>query len=162
MKSSHRENRRAHNLFMCLIKRLQRIMNQKTKRSIQWVIENRKPTVRTQQKYAGIHLIAEFWNGRIIEDTKKIKKILIESVKSAGSTPLEVITHKFSPQGLTGVVLLAESHVAIHTWPEFNYVAIDIFTCGDKAKPAKALEYFKKEFKPKKVEIKELKRGKTS
>jgi S-adenosylmethionine decarboxylase len=129
-------------------------MTGKTKRSIQWVKKSRK------QKYAGIHLIAEFWNGKIIEDPKEIKKILIGSVKEAKSTPLEVAIHKFSPQGLTGVVLLAESHIAIHSWPEFNYMAIDIFTCGDQAKPRKALQYLKKIFKPKKVEIQEIKRGK--
>jgi len=128
-------------------------MTGKTKRSIQWVKKYKK------QKYAGIHLIAEFWHGRIIENPKEIKKILIRSVKEAKSTPLEVIIHKFSPQGLTGVVLLAESHVALHSWPEFNYLAIDIFTCGDWAKPGKALQYFKEIFKPKRVEIREIKRG---
>ena len=126
----------------------------KTKRSIQWVIKSNK------EKYAGIHLIAEFWNGKIIEDTKEIKKILAEAVKKAKNAPLEIVIHKFSPQGLTGVVLLEESHIAIHTWPEINYVAIDIFTCGEKAIPRRALEYLKKTFKPKKIEIKELKRGK--
>ena len=129
-------------------------MTGKTKRSTQWVKKSKK------QKYAGIHLIAEFWNGKIIENPREVRKILIASVKEAKSTPLEVIVHKFTPQGLTGVVLLAESHIAIHSWPEFNYIAIDIFTCGDWAKPQKALQYFKKIFKPKKVEIREIKRGK--
>ena len=128
-------------------------MAKKTKRSIQWVQKTDK------QKYAGIHLIAEFWNGRIIEDPKEIKKILIEAVKKAKSAPLKVAIHKISPQGLTGVVLLAESHIALHAWPEINYLAIDIFTCGNKAMPYRAFEYLKKTFKPKKVEIKELKRG---
>jgi len=128
-------------------------MTNKTKRSIQWVKKSKK------QKYAGIHLIAEFWNGRIIESPREIKKILIRSIRKAESTPLEAVIHKFSPQGLTGVVLLAESHIALHSWPEFNYLAIDIFTCGDFAKPKKALQYFKNVFKPEKVEIRELKRG---
>ncbi|MBL7142511.1 MAG: adenosylmethionine decarboxylase [Candidatus Pacebacteria bacterium] len=128
-------------------------MTGKTKRSTQWVTKSKK------QKYAGIHLIAEFWNGEIIEDPKKIKKILIAAVKEAKSAPLKVVIHKFSPQGLTGVVLLKESHLAIHAWPEFNYVAIDIFTCGDRAKPHKALQYLRKKLKPKKVEIQEIKRG---
>ena len=128
-------------------------MTGKTKRSIQWITKSKK------QKYAGIHLIAEFWNGKIIEDQNELKKILVRSVKEAKSTPLEVAIHKFSPQGMTGVVLLAESHVALHSWPEFNYLAIDIFTCGDWAKPEKALQYLRKEFKPKKVEIKKITRG---
>ena len=124
----------------------------KTKRSIQWVKEK-------NQKYAGIHLVAEFWGGKIIEDSKKIERILILAAKKANNTPLEVTIHKFSPQGITGVVLLAESHIALHLWSEFNYLAIDIFTCGDKAIPEKALEYFKKVFKPKKVVIQKIKRG---
>jgi S-adenosylmethionine decarboxylase len=129
-------------------------MAKKTKRSIQWVKKTK------QEKYAGIHLIAEFWRGKIIEDPEKIKKILRKAVQESKSTPLEETVHKFSPQGLTGVVLLAESHIAIHSWPEVDYLAIDIFTCGDKAMPGKALDYFKKVFKPKKVRIEEIKRGK--
>jgi S-adenosylmethionine decarboxylase len=129
-------------------------MTKKTKRSIQWVQKT------NEQKYAGVHLIAEFWNGKIIEDSKKIEKILLTAVKRSKSTPLKVITHKFLPQGITGVVLLAESHIAFHAWPEFNYLAIDIFTCGNKAMPHKALEYFREAFQPEKVEIKEIKRGK--
>ena len=128
-------------------------MQKKTKRSIQWVRQNKK------LEYAGVHLFAEFWYGKIIEDPKEIKKILIGAVKESKNTPLEVVVHKFSPQGATGVILLAESHLSIHTWPEIDYVAIDIFTCGEKAAPYKALNYLKKKFKPKKVEVKAIKRG---
>ncbi len=133
-------------------------MIKKTKRSVQWV--KTKTKKRKEKEYAGIHLIVEFWHGQIIEDPKKIKQILIKAVKEAKSTPLEIIVHKFTPQGLTGVVLLAESHIAIHTWPEIDYLAIDIFTCGQKALPDKALDYLKKVFKPKKIVIKKIKRGK--
>ena len=129
-------------------------MINKTKRSIQWVIKKRK------QKYSGVHLIAEFWYGKIVEDKEELKKILIESVKRANNTPLEIAIYKFEPRGITGIVLLAESHIAIHTWPEFNYTAIDIYTCGDKANPDKAIDYLKEELRPQKVEIKRIKRGK--
>ena len=129
-------------------------MAKKTKKSIQWVKQDKKT------KYAGIHLIAEFWGGKIIEDSKKIEEILVTAAKRAGNTPLEVTIHKFQPRGITGVVLLAESHIALHLWSEFNYLAIDIFTCGERAMPEKALEYLKKKFKPKRVEIQEIKRGK--
>jgi S-adenosylmethionine decarboxylase len=112
------------------------------------------------KKYLGIHLVAEFWGCRVIEDSKKIKKILIEAAKKAKNTPLKVTIHKFQPQGITGVVLLAESHIAIHSWPQFNYLAIDIFTCGSKTVPKEALKYLKKVFRPKKAEIKVMKRGK--
>jgi len=124
----------------------------KTKRSWKWAKEK-------NQKYAGIHLLAEFWGGKIIENSKEIERILIGATKKAKNIPLKVAIHKFNPQGITGVVLLAESHIALHSWPEFNYLAIDIFTCGGKAKPHRALNYLKKVFKPKKVDVKEIKRG---
>ncbi|XOB41367.1 MAG: adenosylmethionine decarboxylase [Candidatus Nealsonbacteria bacterium] len=129
-------------------------MNTKTKRSIKWVIDK-----KNQFKHAGIHLIADFWHGKRIEDPKELKKILIGAVKAANNTPLKISIHKFSPQGITGVVLLAESHISIHSWPEYNYVAIDVFTCGDKSTSNKALDYLKKKFQPKKVKIKKIKRG---
>jgi len=112
------------------------------------------------KKYAGIHLIVDFWNGKKIEDPKKIKKILFEAAKESNNTPLEITIHKFLPHGITGVILLAESHIAIHAWPELNYLAIDVFTCGEKTMPYLALKYLKKVFQPKRIDIKELKRGK--
>jgi len=98
-------------------------MSIKTKRSIKWVINK-----QNKIKHAGIHLVAEFWYGKIVEDKKELKRILTEAVKKANGTPLKTIIHKFEPQGITGVVLLAESHIALHSWPEYNYLAIDIFT----------------------------------
>lgn len=128
-------------------------MAQKTKRSILWITQDKR------QKYAGVHLLAEFWGGKIIENPKEIKKILIEATRRTRNTPLKVTIHKFQPQGITGVILLAESHLSLHSWPEWNYLAIDIFTCGEKTMPHKALEYLKEIFRPKKVQIKEIKRG---
>jgi S-adenosylmethionine decarboxylase len=129
-------------------------MINKTKRSIQWVTEEQK-----DYKYAGIHLIAEFYNGKCTENKKELKKVLIETAKAGNSTVLDIIIHKFKPQGITGVVLLAESHIAIHSWPEHNYVAVDIFTCGQKAFPEKSLDYLKEKFNPKKIRVKRIKRG---
>jgi len=124
----------------------------KTKGSIQWA-------KKRQQKYLGIHLIAEFWGGRITEDSRKLEKILKLAAEKAGNTPLEFSFHKFNPHGMTGVLLLAESHLSFHSWPEHNFIAIDIFTCGPKTFPEKALEILKKEIKPKKIEVKIVKRG---
>ena len=112
------------------------------------------------RKYAGIHLIVDFWNGKKIEEPEKIKKILFEAARRAKNTPLEITIHRFLPHGMTGVILLAESHIAIHAWPEINYLAIDIFTCGERTMPYLALKYLKKAFQPKKIGIRELKRGK--
>lgn len=114
----------------------------------------------SQEAYAGILLAVDFWGGRIIEDPKEIKEIFTQAAKKAKNIPLEFAYHKFSPCGLTAVLLLAESHISIHTWPEKNYLAIDIFTCGKKSMPYKALEHLIKAFKPKKTYIREIKRGK--
>ena len=130
-------------------------MIKKTKRSIKWVKHKK-------EKYAGIHLLAEFWQTKKINSLNEIEKILISAAKAANTKPLKVSLHAFEPYGLSGIVLLAESHISIHTWPEINYVAIDIFTCGEKSSPKKALLYLKKEFSPKKVEIKEVKRGRVN
>ena len=135
-------------------KAIERKMIEKTKRSIQWVTN-----AKDKAKYAGIHLIAEFWHGKIVDAEKELKQILTEAAKRANSTPLGIEIYKFSPQGITGVVLLAESHIALHSWPEYGYLAIDIFTCGNKSLPEKALEYLKEEFNPKKIEVKRIKRG---
>jgi S-adenosylmethionine decarboxylase len=128
-------------------------MIKKTKGSLKWIRQE------NNLRNIGIHLIIEFWGGKTIEDSKKFEKILVAAAKAANATPLEVNMHKFLPQGLTGVVLLSESHITFHSWPEFKYLALDIFTCGKKCDPYKALDYLKKEIKPKSVQVMEIKRG---
>lgn len=131
----------------------------KTKRSIQWIKQSKYRNIEISREYAGIHLIAEFWGGKVVESEKEIKDILFTAVKKSKNIPLEFISHKFKPQGITAVILLAESHIAIHSWPEKDYMAIDIFSCGKKALPFRALEHLKKKFRPKKVQFFEIKRG---
>ena len=133
-------------------------MINKTKRSYSRV-QNYEVSKFTERKYAGTHLLVDFWYGKNIEDEKELKEVLIKAAEKASSTVLKVNTYKFKPQGITGVVLLSESHIAIHTWPEIKYIAIDIFTCGEKSMPKKALKYFEKKFLPKKITVKEIKRG---
>ncbi len=127
----------------------------KTKGSTRWA-------KKTQQKYLGIHLIAEFWGGKIIENSRELERVLRLAAKKAGNTPLEFSFHKFNPHGMTGVLLLAESHISFHSWPEHNYVALDIFTCGPKTFPEKALEVLKKKIKPQRVKVRVIKRGKVN
>jgi len=126
----------------------------KTKRSL-WAKRKLK-----KQNSLGIHLIADFWFGKKIETPKELEKILIKAAKKSGNVPLNFSYHKFNPQGITGVLLLAESHITFHSWPEFDYLGIDIFSCGKKAKPEEGLKYLKKILKPKKVEIFLIERGK--
>lgn len=80
----------------------------------------------------GKHLIAEFsqCRGCDLSDEKRIRSLLLEAALQCGATVLHEKFHRFSPQGITGYLLLAESHISIHTWPEYDYAAVDIFTCG--------------------------------
>lgn len=124
----------------------------KIKRAIHWVVAD-------NEKYAGVHFLAEFWQGKTTEDPEKLKDILTMAAKKSGHTVLGTTIHKFEPQGITGLVLLAESHISVHSWPEFGYLAIDIFSCGEKGKPQLALDFLKEQFQPKKVEMQIIKRG---
>jgi S-adenosylmethionine decarboxylase len=110
--------------------------------------------------HLGYHLIVEFWGGRVIEDQAEVERILLEAAEKAEAHPIRVSSHKFSPHGLTAVVLLAESHLSIHSWPEMAYLAIDLFTCGDSTRADEALEYLRGVFEPTRVEVQVLYRGK--
>jgi len=110
-------------------------------------------------KYAGTQLIIELWGGISFDSLPKIKEALLEAVKATETTILKMDLHEFSPSGgVSGMVIIQESHFSIHTWPEYKYAAIDIFVCGD-VNPYKAIPVFKKHFKPKNIQIAELKRG---
>lgn len=107
----------------------------------------------------GKQLIAEFWfkSSRSLNDPDKLRECLLAAAKAGGFTIVGSNFHQFSPHGVTGVVLLAESHMSIHTWPEYNYAAVDVFTCGGA--PDAALEELKRRLDVDRVEIRELDRG---
>jgi len=110
-------------------------------------------------KRAGIHLICEFWQTQCIDSNpQKILKVLKEAAKASGSKVVGESFYAFQPYGFSAIVLLAESHISLHYWPEFEYLAVDIFTCG-KTNPYKALEVLKKSFNPKNLQLVEVKRG---
>ena len=94
-----------------------------------------------------------------INDVSYIENSLIEATKASNATIISHNFHKFSPYGVSGVVVIAESHVAIHTWPEYNYAAVDIFTCGDTIDPWIIQEQLKEYFESKNVSSMEMKRG---
>ena len=108
--------------------------------------------------YAGTHLIIEVLNGKGLDEELRIQVAFHEMVKATGATLLHMHTHKFSPQGVSGVAVLAESHISVHTWPEIGYGAFDVFMCGD-AQPWKAVDVLKKHFATGDVKVKELLRG---
>ena len=112
-----------------------------------------------ETKYAGMHLLAELWHARYLKDSTKIRKILIKAIDACGATMLSIELHTFSPNGgVSGVAVLQESHISIHTWPEFEYAAVDVFVCG-RIDPHRAIEILKNEFKPRRMEVTEIKRG---
>ncbi|MGB9598486.1 MAG: adenosylmethionine decarboxylase [Minisyncoccales bacterium] len=109
----------------------------------------------------GTQIVADFWNcqNSNLNSVFYLKEILFRAAKKSNNTPLKFVYHKFKPQGLTAVLLLAESHIAVHSWPEFDYWAIDIFTCGKNNNVEKAFEFLKKEFFPQRVRFKIFKRS---
>ena len=108
--------------------------------------------------FAGTHLIIEVVNGSGLDEEDRIQQAFRDCVDACGATLLHIHTHKFSPQGVSGVAVLAESHISVHTWPEIGYGAFDVFMCGD-AQPWCAVDVLSKAFSTKDVRVKELRRG---
>ena len=90
----------------------------------------------------GKHCILELYDcdSSRLDDEAFLRDTITTAAKRAGATLLNLITHRFEPQGVTGLALLAESHISIHTWPESGYAAVDVFTCGDHTMPEKACQ----------------------
>lgn len=109
----------------------------------------------------GRHIILEMWGccKDIIDNVDVIKNILTKATESTKATLVDVICHRFSPYGVTGVAILAESHISVHTWPEYGYAAADIFICGNTVNPMNAASYMTESFHAKETSILELKRG---
>jgi len=108
--------------------------------------------------FAGTHLIVDLWEGSGLNDAKLIEETLRECVHVSGATLLHIHIHQFEPNGLSGVAVLAESHISFHSWPDKGYMALDIFMCGN-TKPHKCIPVLKKAFAPKTIQLNELKRG---
>ena len=112
-------------------------------------------------KILGRHLVTELTgcDRQTLDNLPLLEDSLNESVRRSGATIVKSVFHRYNPQGVSGVVVIAESHISIHTWPEYGYAAVDFFTCGDAVDPYKAAEYLKKSLKAKDAHITELKRG---
>lgn len=116
---------------------------------------------RNGVRFAGTHLIIDLWGATNLDDPGHIDAVLRDAAIATGATILHGHFHHFSPNGgVSGVLVLAESHVSIHTWPERDYAALDIFVCGD-CDPYKAIEHLKRGFLPERVQLAEHKRGLT-
>jgi S-adenosylmethionine decarboxylase len=112
-------------------------------------------------KSLGKHLIIELFqcDSTILNDLKILEHHMVSAVKFSGATVIQPFFHQFSPHGITGVVVVAESHFSIHTWPEYGYCALDIFTCGDSVDGHEALEYMKESLRAASASVMEIKRG---
>ncbi|MFC1918552.1 adenosylmethionine decarboxylase [Chloroflexota bacterium] len=109
----------------------------------------------------GKHLLLELkdCDREVLNDLELLKVMLPAVASEAGATVLGQSFHKFNPQGVSGAVIIAESHLFIHTWPECGYAAVDIFTCGDSVQPAKAARELIKQLRAKSHSILEIQRG---
>jgi S-adenosylmethionine decarboxylase len=112
-------------------------------------------------KALGRHIVCELsgCHPSLLSDINGIAAMMITAAKAAGATIMESAFHRFEPQGVSGTVILAESHISIHTWPEKRYAAMDFYTCGDHTDPWLACEYAAKELQATSVLATELKRG---
>ncbi len=114
---------------------------------------------RNGVRYAGTHLIVDLWGAERLDDLDHIEAALRDAVTAAKATLLHIHLHHFTPnRGVSGVAVLAESHISIHTWPENGYAALDIFMCGD-AEPQATIEVLRAAFKPDRLKVEEILRG---
>ncbi len=109
----------------------------------------------------GRHLLLELFDCDldVINNLESVKSALVEAAKRAQATIVGVIFHEFNPFGISGVVVIAESHISIHTWPEYRYAAVDIFSCGNILQPEVAAKYLAESLGAERVSIVEMQRG---
>lgn len=109
--------------------------------------------------YAGKHILIDLYDGEKLSDIKYMESVLKECINVSGATLIHIHLHHFSINGgISGVAVLSESHISVHTWPESNYAAFDIFMCGN-ATPEKAIPVLKEAFGSNNVKISNVKRG---
>jgi len=108
----------------------------------------------------GTHLIVDAWQAPadLLNDPERIRRALLDGIAAGEATLIDMCVHQFSPHGVTATATLAESHIAIHTWPELGYFAADLFFCGS-GKPEEALKLLHTALKAKKFEVREFTRG---
>ena len=114
-----------------------------------------------EETHLGVHIVAEFFDSDFdaLNDADKIEQAMVDAAKAAGATVLSSHKHFFSPHGVSSVVIIQESNLCIHTWPEFGYAAADFFTCGNTVNPWKSFEFLKTYLKCKRFNTMELQRG---
>jgi len=109
----------------------------------------------------GRHLLLELYDcdSELLNNLDGVKNALVEAATRARATIVDVVFHEFNPFGVSGVVVIAESHLSIHTWPEHRYAAVDIFSCGETLEPLEAANYLVEQFGCERASVVEMKRG---
>lgn len=109
----------------------------------------------------GCHILTELssCNPETLGNVKKVRELMMQAALEANAEIRETAFHQFSPCGVSGVVVIAESHLSIHTWPEYGYAAIDIYTCGQTTSPLKACQYLAEKFSAGKIFMTKMERG---
>jgi S-adenosylmethionine decarboxylase proenzyme len=100
----------------------------------------------------------ELWGCKALNSVEVVELALRQATEACGATLLDLSVHPFSPVGITGVAVVSESHIVIHTWPEYGYAAVDVFTCGD-SDPVQAIPVFRHHFAPAKSQVMVIERG---
>lgn len=120
-----------------------------------------KPEDMSSGSYLGRHVLAEFFDcdPNILNNLELVEEYMTQAAVECGATVVQKCFHMFSPHGVSGVVIISESHLAIHTWPELGYAAVDLFTCGESCDPKVAYSYLKRLFNAENSNFSELKRG---
>lgn len=113
-------------------------------------------------EFLGRHFLAEYYecDREKIKDVRFIEDIMVGAAEKIGATIVDRVFHQFNPHGVSGIVVIAESHISVHTWPEFDYAAVDIFSCSDSINPEEACTILKHRLCSRRVEVREIKRGK--
>jgi S-adenosylmethionine decarboxylase len=116
---------------------------------------------RERVQALGRHLLLELFDcdAEALNSLETVKASMVEAAKRAQATIIDVVFHEFNPFGISGVVVIAESHLAIHTWPEYRYAAVDIFSCGDVLQPQTAADYLVEQLGACRASVVELQRG---
>lgn len=109
----------------------------------------------------GRHILVEYYNcdKEILNNTELVEKYMNEAAIKSKATIVQSCFHTFNPWGVSGAVIIQESHLTIHTWPEYGYAAVDLFTCGDKVNPWVGFEYLEEVLKSERSESMEVSRG---
>lgn len=122
---------------------------------------NKKRRQEKLKKSLGVHIILEFFGCDPNTLTRRdyVERILTEAAQKANTHTIGTFFHQFKPHGVSGVIVIEESHISIHTWPEHGFAAIDFFYCSDEVEPEKAIEVLKEAFKPSRISRIEFMRG---